>query len=393
MLARQAITKHQNTIGTAERWINSLIGGTAALPSACGRKLYIETSVKQKLALLNGYDKFIAYSAIQELAAIQKPLDGLQCKHDPVFSKAKLSNGATNNFAIKYTVTSDKVIITGISYSGLIGPKAKPSHERNAMYRVKKTNEIDYDNKTSRVDLALLPGAWSPSGGVVSEVKTRHAAVNGQSSDLVKASWLMGVHSSTAYKEDKVKEYTLFHNPTQSGLLDTYESTRDKIGITTPLAKHLAAVLLDIQHKGTPVKWVAHSQGAAIFMSAVKYHNQTTGSSLSLNFVALHAGAHNRNTDKALAKAGIKITDVDRNNPFDLVPNLTGAERLTYDKFKKSCQFGALVISKRNPTIASSPHTLPFLGLESYKRQLTIAGQHRKAAIVQKEIDNLRQHN
>lgn len=50
----------------------------------------------------------------------------------------------------------------------------------------------------------------------------------------------------------------------------------------------------------------------------------------------------------------------DRDNPFDLVPNL-----------------------------AESPHTLPFLSLEAYHRFLTLAGDSKSAAKVKKHMSSM----
>lgn len=225
-------------------------------------------------------------------------------------------------------------------------------------------------------------------------VKTQHAAVNGMLNDLQKATWLMGTHLDVAYKDDRPDKYTLFHNPSESAPLDFYECINDNgLGMTTKNAKHLASVLLDIQLRGGPTKWVVHSQGGIIFKQAVKHHlKENPGVSLSKNTVVFHAGGNNKNeTDQLLSAAQVKRVAPDRNNPFDMVPNLAGRNDLSAGSIVRGLAFakkvGGKTVSKQKSPI-ESPHTLPYLSLESYHGFLMIAGDYKSAAKVQKLLDN-----
>lgn len=114
-------------------------------------------------------------------------------------------------------------------------------------------------------------GIWE-SKGKVDKIGTTYAAVNGQSNNLAKATWLMGAHLDFEFGKNTVNEYTLFHNPSVGGLGDTWESVKDKFGVTTDVTKKFSQLLQDTQKAEHKTNWVAHSQGGLIFAEAVRYH-------------------------------------------------------------------------------------------------------------------------
>ncbi|WP_075185331.1 hypothetical protein [Teredinibacter haidensis] len=290
-------------------------------------------------------------------------------------------------------MTSSVIIVSGIQLNRIIlGPKDIAKNERSALYRIKKSGSGIFSSSSTLEQVDKLKDDWKVSAAnAVTAVRTSHAAVNGMLNDLQKASWLMGVHASHAYADDNFGEYTLFHNPSESALPDFYECVSDNLGITTSNAKQLASILLDIQKKGQPVKWVVHSQGGIIFKQALSYHlKRFPGQPLNKNTVVFHSGGNNKKmTDRLLIKTGIQKASADNDNPFDLVPNIAGANHLGLSALKRSIQFSRKVAGKdvSNPT--ESPHTLPFMGLSSYHRFLTLAGDNKSAERVQKYMNKL----
>lgn len=68
------------------------------------------------------------------------------------------------------------------------------------------------------------------------------------------------------------------------------------------------------------------------------------------------------------------------NNPFDLVPNLCGPNDCSRSGLARSLKFGGLVLGDDS---LASPHTLPYLGLETYVEQLRFTGNHELARYAQ----------
>lgn len=106
--------------------------------------------------------------------------------------------------------------------------------------------------------------------------------------------------------------------------MDILETFRDKLGLTTDIAKQFADILDRAQAAGVSVRWAAHSQGGAIFASAVShYMSQNPGGSLSYMSVAVVNGANNNwVSGRIFASAGMRHSFY--NNSFDLVPNVIG---------------------------------------------------------------------
>lgn len=160
---------------------------------------------------------------------------------------------------------------------------------------------------------------------------------------------------------DQEKFLPLLYNPTGGFLADGLETFRGKLSFAfgpSEIAKKLSGVLGAIQQDGKSVNWVAHSQGGAIFASAVDYY----GGTLSNNSVAFHAGANNQLvTDSILKNAGMNFDDKGKyqgnywNSPNDAVPNIIGLNTINPITWVRSILF--------IPTLfmgpESSPHTLP----------------------------------
>jgi hypothetical protein len=185
----------------------------------------------------------------------------------------------------------------------------------------------------------------------------------------------------------------LFHNPSEGALQDLVECVWDKPAVNVSHnAKHLAAVLHQRQRRGEKTDWVIHSQGAIIFNAALIHHQTHIGTPLSHHKVAVHAGGANLLRLRAnLRKAQIELVHT-HNNPFDLVPNLAGFNNLSLSGFYRSLRFMGLALSENGGNTGISPHTLPYLGIKSYQKQLELGGFMREAKVVSRYISarNLR---
>lgn len=380
----------EDKIGSAVRYKPQ--SGKSWFSSSQGRKLYIEPGALDYILSLNGYDQQQIRKGIEELSAVANPENGLVNQQRPAHFKAKPLSVSVFNFIVKYQVASDKVIVSEIRLNrSILGQHNPTRNERQSLYTVKRNKNTKFNSKTTPKDVRMLEENWR-LGLPTTKVKTRHAAVNGMLNDLEKATWLMGVHADTAFENDDFSEFTLFHNPSESGGLDFYECVKDNLGFTTENAKHLAAILADVQKSAQPVKWVVHSQGGIIFKQAVAHHlKKHPNSRLDKNSVAFHSGGNNKaETQKLLAQAGIKKETPDRDNPFDIVPNIAGRNDLSLSSIKRSFQFAGKVFGIGNPGPEESPHTLPFLSLEAYHRFLTLANDDVSASRVRKYMADQR---
>ena len=181
----------------------------------------------------------------------------------------------------------------------------------------------------------------------------------------------MGQHLN--YQFNGLQEYTLFHNPSDGGGRDTWESMRDKFGITTPVTKQFARILEDTHKRGNTTAWVAHSQGGVIFAEAVRYllnggsstalhklqlnglRNAEKGNLLNTQSVAFHANANNNLRSSILFKrAGITVLPGQATD-YDFVRNIIGFNTLNPRKIIGSIVYGNHVF---NGSIQQSPHTL-----------------------------------
>lgn len=310
--------------------------------------------------LLNGYANFIRLK--EELTKDYLQLDRLltQVRSTPRAIDSKILKGSVSTFQldngyyrVDYRVANGQVMVFNIQPVERL-QRARDLNEKPGLYSVKRDTQ----------------GVWQVLGSKES-VTTRYAAVNGQSNNLAKASWLMGSHLEFEFQN--LSEYTLFHNPSVGGLGDTWESFRDKMGFTTDVTRKFAKVLEATQKAGNETSWVAHSQGGAIFAEGVRYLLNSNASYALKNFrlngirhpergellnkqsVAFHANANNNLRSKPLfARAGIKVLSI-RANDYDMVPNIIGMNTLNPRKL-----LGSLVYSNHvfNGSVMQSPHTL-----------------------------------
>lgn len=372
--------------------------------NSTGNKLYIESSAQAFFNGMNNYEKMAVAKGIDALRSIKQPFDGASHKLRPNFFKLKKDPGVAGNYLISYEIFSKCVVVTGIRFNGKVLFTQKNNNERNAMYQVSrsKDNDTRFNKKfiPSQSNMRNLINTWNKNTTPVTHIKTTHAAVNGMLNDYNKAVWLMGTHVDFAYQEDNIKDYTLFHNPTENVWPDLYECARDQMGLTTQNAKHLAAVLAQVQQSGKPVKWVVHSQGGIIFTQAVKYHLKYRQGSLHHNSVVFHSGGNQKRvTESVLRKASIKKVKPDNDNPFDIVPNLAGINDFSKSSIKRSLRFTNKVMGKMDKPKAwpksheamatESPHTLPFISLEFYRRMLIHGGEYELAKRVSHQISNI----
>lgn len=276
---------------------------------------------------LTGYAEFIR--AREAESRYYEDLDRLlvRLRAVPRPSTAKILRGSVCTYSVEngayradYRVANGEVVVYNIQLIDRL-QRQRDRTEQVALYRVKRNSR----------------GTWQIDGKVDS-VATPYAAVNGQSNNLAKATWLMGDHLEFEFKN--LQEYTLFHNPSVGGMGDTWESLRDKMGITTPVTRTFAKVLAKTQEGGNETKWIAHSQGGVIFAEGVRYL-LNGGSSLPINKLYLNGARHpekgalldrhsvvfhgnannNLRTKPLLKRAGINVLAV-RHNDYDLVPNV-----------------------------------------------------------------------
>ncbi|GLQ31545.1 hypothetical protein [Litoribrevibacter albus] len=294
------------------------------------------------------------------------------------------------HYLIQYKINdNNQVVIFDILFdrSLLRANDAQHSHERNAVWHVKRkpgANNI-YDEAKDRKQLTVLQTEWE-LGEPVNQIRTEHAAVNGMLNELNKATWLMGVHAQVAYPQDDIRDYTLFHNPSDKWFLDLIECGFDKRrGKKSHNAQHLAEVLHQRQMQGKATKWLVHSQGAIIFCAALEhFHKHYSSLRLSKQEVAIHgSGSYMPRIQSIAHTLGMKVHK-ERNNPFDFVPNVAGRNDMSGSSLQRSLQFFGLIV---NGEPLASPHTLPYLGIETYKNQLQLLGYDKKAAKVQQYIN------
>ncbi len=318
-----------------------------------------------------GYQVFLSgYAAVMleqersyaEAVELMRSLDRLRSQPRPVLD-GYVQRGAvdtravtTRNYKIEYRINSGQVLVYNIAPLDSV-QRARDRREKAAMYVIKKNSQ----------------GIWKLERKV-DNVRTEYAAVNGQSNNITKATWLMGRH--LAHRYSGVTEYTLFHNPSVGGLGDTWESMRDKLGFTTPVTRRFASVLQDVQENGGSVKWVAHSQGGVIFTEAVRYHlngnsswallggfngafGKSDGRSLDKHTVAFHAGANNqRRSDLLFKRAKVGVVGY-FSHPYDFVPQLIGMNAMGPWSVVGSLVYANHVFSG---STEQSPHTLPYQG-------------------------------
>lgn len=258
----------------------------------------------------------------------------------------------THSFNIWYKVNSGQVLIINIEPTDDLD-KARAKAESVGLYKVRNMGGGEWEaRKTTKIE-------------------TSFAAVNGQSNSLAKAKWLMAQHLEFEFGPAASKEYTLFHNPSVGGAGDTWESIQDKLGFTTDVTKEFSKLLQDTQKKGKDVKWIAHSQGGAIFAEGVRYSLNGNSSwailgglngkfkdkksiSLDKHSVAFHGNANNNFRSKFLFdRAGIKVLAA-HGNDSDGVYNVIGMNAENSWNIIRSLVYWNHVTSG---SVQQSPHT------------------------------------
>ncbi len=267
-------------------------------------------------------------------------------------------------YRMDYKVCSGQVFIFNIQPLDHI-QKSRDLLERPCLYRVVKG----------------IGGGWQINGKL-DVAKTGYAAVNGQSNNLTKATWLMGAHLEFEFG-DQVKEFTLFHNPSVGGPGDTWESFRDKLGITTPVTKIFADKLLAAQQANQTIQWVAHSQGGVIFAEAVRTilkKNKKQKDILDKQSIALHGNANNNLRSSFLfEKAGIEVI-ASRANTYDLVYVFAGFNTLNPWRVIGAAVYWRHVFSG---SVNQSTHTMQHKDYDAWNREMTF-GPGRGRSPIQK---------
>jgi len=149
---------------------------------------------------------------------------------------------------------------------------------------------------------------WIIKRSYLTEITTEYAAINGQNNSRDEAALkVMPAQLEDAYRDEEINEFTLFHIPTQGVFADAYESTKDKLGLTTPTTRSLSELLQKSQRQQHNIKWVTHNQGSLTFTQAVNAHNKTLGSSLDRHTVFFQSPAGHLSAKKIINDAGIRF--------------------------------------------------------------------------------------
>ncbi len=361
------------------------------------RKVALTDQSCRMLCSLNDYDRMKVTEQILALGKNPNAPDVAKNRFRPMMRlKRQRYPFEGYHYLIRFEVVGDKIVVDDIYFDDqLLKPQLVPGMERNALYRVARKSEARFGERLLDEvpdPVAAIRRAWDTvEPQPVHRVATRHAAVNGMQNDLSKAAWLMGTHVDVAYAADSPQEYTLFHNPSDGFYEDVYECAWDKRA-ANPLARfgrssysanvnHLAAALQEAQQRGHKTQWVAHSQGAIVFARAVDLHRHLHGGSLNMHSVSLHGtGCKVAPARQSCDRAGIKVLAA-RNNPFDGVPGALGGNSLGPSGLYRAIKFSKLIAGD-DPL--ASPHTLPYLGIRTYHKQLLLTGNHDYARRVQK---------
>jgi hypothetical protein len=343
--------------------------------------------VEENLGAVNAYGYYLLLTGYSHMVLVKERNFGSGSQIDQDMRALKsnprmLSNhklkGSVDTWSAKgryyrmdYKVCDGQVIIFNIQPLDFI-QKARDVLEKPCLYQVIKSGD----------------GAWQVTGKL-DAAKAGYGAVNGQSNNLSKATWLMGAHLEFEFGND-VKEYTLFHNPSVSGMGDTWESFRDKIGITTPVTKLFAEKLLAAQQANSTIKWVAHSQGGVIFSESVRTilkNNKKEKIVLDKQSVAMHGNANNNVRSKFIFnKAGVDVIAT-RGNTYDFVNIVLGGNSLNPWRWLGSIVYLRHVISG---SANQSTHTLQHKDYDAWNKEMT-TGPGRGRSPIQKGFNVLDQ--
>ncbi|MED5526625.1 MAG: hypothetical protein VX447_17980 [Pseudomonadota bacterium] len=360
---------------------------------------WLETRVKlkhqafQMLCSLNDFDRL---KVVEEIVSICKnpsaPDVSVQRKN--AFQRLRRSQYPFKgyHYLVMFAVASPGIIIDDVFFDRKLLGVREDGHylERNALYRVKRTHNTPFEKESFDKDIATkLIANWDNARPQPTHrVETQYAAVNGMLNELSKATWLMGTHLEAAYQNQSFDDYTLFHNPSDSAGEDILECGFDKrfagrFNGYSHNVHHLAAVLHEAQQRGQRTQWVAHSQGAIIFARAIRVHLTAIGTPLNCHSISLHGVGCNMADVRLVCQQALIPISSSRNNPFDPVPNIAGANDLSASGLWRAYRFMGLV--KGDNSLASS-HTLPYLGIETYHHQLLLTGNYDHAKMVTRYI-------
>ncbi|MDB2387164.1 hypothetical protein N9W21_07445, partial [Shewanella sp.] len=254
-------------------------------------KVLFTTSSLAMLSQLNDYDLQMVAKEIIKISVAPCSPSSIKHSRNPFKRIWRTTHPFRRyHYLITYSLKANHVIMNDILYDEqLFGSKDQHSAERTMLYEVKRIGPARYDGEKSEKELAAIQAAWSKKATPVPQIRTAHAAVNGMLNDFNKAAWLMGTHLDTAYQSDGIQAYTLYHNPSDKGLLDVVECAFDKrAGTKSHNAAHLASILAQNNQQGKKVKWVVHSQGAIIFCAALEHYRIHYRGRLSGQQVAIH---------------------------------------------------------------------------------------------------------
>ncbi len=348
------------------------------------RKLTLSRQALLMLVSLNEYDQKQVIREMHFVTANPNAQSVVRHKRNPLLRIFRTTYPFKNyHYLLTCMLKEGKVVIHDIAFDEKLHGKEIKVHsrQRTQMYHVRKGNDQhgQYDGTQDKEATKLLMGEWESSkSSQTHHVKTLHVTVNGMLNNYVKATQLMGVHTQVAYKEDNPREYTLFHNPSDGVAQDIAECIFDKTPTTSHNAQHLAAVMKQCAERGQQVKWTVHSQGAIIFNSALKYaRRKNPGLRLINQELVVHAGGTSTTTlEESARPLGLKIHHSrTRTNPFDAVPNIAARQtKLSGSSLVRCCKFFGLVCKG---SVTESPHTMPYFGVELYRKQLIMSGSDR----------------
>lgn len=307
-----------------------------------GYHVFINQSVKAFLDTLSPYQHLVISQKLYSFAGNPRPDN--EIRHMKNTTDKYYIPERKTGFSITYEIVNGGVYVTSIV------------PDLNAFGEHKEVPGCHLVTKARN-------NTWTVTKKNIQQISTPHAAINGQSNILKDAQLLMAKHILSTYGEN-IREFTLFHNPSDGGMWDTYESSLDKRGKTTAVTKIFSEKLRLVQQSNSDVKWVAHSQGGIIFTEAVRYHLVGHKTSLNKNSVTFNAGTNNiQRTEQFLPLAGIKIHGYN-DHPFDFVPQLLGGHHNGDITKVIGSVIHAGYVTRGKPE--HSPHTLPYSGMENY---------------------------
>lgn len=310
---------------------------------------------------LTGYADYVLKQEVigyREIA-LNKVIDQLSSTPRPIQNAYQMKQTINTHMvdagshSIWYKIVSGQIVVFNIEVVDE-AQNARDRLEKPGLYKIKKTAQ----------------GNWLKEFSAT-RIVTEHAAVNGMQNNLIKATWLMGAHLDFEYGNSTMKEFTLFHNPSIGFGGDLWESVKDKLGFTTDVTQKFSKILQDSQNNNKKIKWVAHSQGGAIFSEGVRYYLNGNSSwaimgglngvfkdkediSLSNHKVTFHGNVNNNVRSKLLFdRAGIEVVAT-RATDYDLV-NVLGGNTLNPRKIIGSMFYFPHV---KSGSVSQSPHTL-----------------------------------